>query len=76
MFGRTKHIYSIYNTMKKRNKEFEDLSEEEKEYMEVIEDKLEDIERAGSKKFTETEVKECPNFERVKEKTEKIPFLF
>ena len=56
------------------DKEFEDLSEEEKEYLEVIEDKLEDIERAGSKKFTESEVKECPNFERVKEKVEKSPF--
>lgn len=56
------------------DKEFEDLSEEEKEYLEVIEDKLEDIERAGSKKFTESEVKECPNFERVKEKIEKSPF--
>jgi len=58
------------------DKEFEDLSEDEKEYMEVIEDKLEDIERAGSKKFTESEVKECPSFERVKEKSEKVPFLF
>jgi len=57
-------------------KEFEDLSEEEKEYMEVIEEKIDDIERAGSKKFTKSEIEECPSFERVKEKTEKVPFLF
>ena len=54
------------------NKKGEDLSQEDKDYMKVLKDKIKDIGKAAEKKYTEDEAKECPSFEAVKEKMKKI----
>ena len=51
---------------------FDDLPKNEQEYAKQLEDKLEEIGKAAEKKYTEAEIKECENFERVKEKSEKV----
>ena len=54
------------------NKKREDLSQEDKDYMNVLRDKMKDINKAAVKKYTDEEAKECPSFEAVKEKMAKI----
>jgi hypothetical protein len=54
------------------NKKREDLSQEDKDYMKVLNDKLKEIGKAASKKYTEEEAEECPNFQSVKDKLKNI----
>ncbi len=54
------------------NKKREDLSQEDKDNMKVLKDKIKDIGKAASKKYTDDEAKECPSFERVKEKLKNL----
>ena len=58
--------------LKGENENFDDLPEDQQEYAEQLEDKLEEIGEAAEKKYTEAEIKECENFERVLEKSKKV----
>ena len=49
-------------------KSLEDFSQEIK----VLQEKIEVIGKAGDKKFTKDEFNECPSFDRIKEKMNKI----
>ncbi len=49
-------------------KSIRELPEEKQDYAKKLKQKMREIEKAGMKKFTKAEVKECNNFERVFEK--------
>lgn len=53
-------------------KKIEELSTEENLYLNKLYEKLEEIVEAGDKKFSESEFEECPNYDAVKEKYEKL----
>ena len=53
------------------DKSLEDLSQEEKNYLKVLKAKAKDIGKAAEKKYTNKEVKECSNYEIVKDKAKK-----
>ena len=52
------------------NKDLQDLSEEEKEYLDVLKKKLNEI-GESAEKFSRTEAEECSNFELLQKKIQK-----
>jgi bacterioferritin (cytochrome b1) len=62
--------------LKGETEKFYDLPKNEQEYAKQLKDKLEEILKAGEKKYTEAEIKECGNFERIEEKGEKVSKFF